>query len=508
MTPNTPKSTLALMEAMLHRFRRRIVLAEIQARLRAGLQTGLRGLTVIAAVFLLLRFLSWSFKTPSPSLTLVLVVTAVFGAGVFVLSLVSGIRGKSVHSGHAAERLDLSQATHNRIATAIALLRSGDESSFARAAIHDGFEHLERLQAEKPHADVPPFSWQRAGFSVAAAVAMLLAGLFLVPKPLPPGSGGEANLVAATDNALPPGTPETESAATPAPRLTAPPKATPSERAEAKPDDTAKEERAKRPEPGSESRSEGAMAKHASGESRDSQAPSNSSSAANGEGARSKPGDNEPAKPPKPRASKPQMAGKPKAEPKEEKKEGGSIDARGSSGAGSMQTAQNEWSSNVKAKADDGDDFQDEEEPDEEMDPDKQRLGAQPALKNRAARVSRELSLFTGAEVGNEQNRGRGGPGGQKKSRGTATMIMGVPIPGFVRGRLLPGPTKSTQEEVEPLAKEAAYASASDLPQASPEEEPQERYHPAAANAARARDYLTQYHTEHDNTPKRSDGDK
>jgi hypothetical protein len=249
------------------------------------------------------------------------------------------------------------------------------------------------------------------------------------------------------------------------------------------------------------------MARHSSGQSRSSQTASNSNSDANGGGAKSEPGDSEPGKPPKPRQNKKQTASQPKANPEEEKK-GGSIDARGSSGAGSKQTAQNEWSSNVKAKSDDGNDLQEEEEPDEEMDPDKQRLGAQPALKNRSSRVSRELSLVTGTDPANKQNRGRGGPGGQKKSRGTATMIMGVPIPGFVKGRLLPGPTKSTQEEIEPSPREGEYATAADHPQARPEEEPQESYHPASPNSARARDYLIQYHTEHDHPLDRANDDK
>ena len=59
---------------------------------------------------------------------------------------------------------------------------------------------------------------------------------------------------------------------------------------------------------------------------------------------------------------------------------------------------------------------------------------------------------------------------------------MGVPVPGFVKGRLLPGPTKSTQEEVEPIPREGEYAAASDLQAANPEETPQERYRPAAVD--------------------------
>ncbi|MGL5018791.1 MAG: hypothetical protein ACRDBP_11700 [Luteolibacter sp.] len=492
---------------MLHRFRRRIVLADIQARLRTGLQTGLHGLIVIATVFLLLRLLSWSIKTPTPSLNLVLILTAVFGAVVFVHALVSGIRGKTVHPGHAAERLDLSQATHNRIATAIALLRSGDESSFARAAIHDGFEHLVRLQAEEPQVDLPKFSWQRAVFSLTAAATLMIAGLFLVPQPGSVAGRDTADGRASSETTQPPVSPAPENADKPAPRPTDPAKNIPSERPVLRPSDTAAEENGKRPEPGSESRSKGAMARHASGESRSSQSESNSSSAANGGGAKSEPGDNEPGKPPKPRGAKRQTASQAKADPEAEKK-GGSIDARGSSGAGSTLTAQNEWSSHVKAKSDDSDDFQDDEEPDEEMDPDKQRLGVQPALKNRSSQVSRELSLFTGTEVGNDQNRGRSGPGGQKKSRGTATMIMGVPVPGFVKGRLLPGPTKSTQEEVEPSPSEGEYANAANLPLASSEEQPQEHYHPAAADSVRARNYLLNIHADHDPALNRNDSDK
>jgi hypothetical protein len=496
------------MEAMLRQCRRRIMMAEVSARLREGIGFCLKCLVGIAGIFLLLRVLTYAMDwTIALNRGYVFAIATTFAVAFLIRTLVTGIRGEPVHPDHAAERLDLSQATHNRIATAIALLRAGDDSPFARAAIRDGFEHLERLQAKKPHLDVPPFPWHRAGFSLAAAVALFAAGLFLVPKTGLLESAGGTGVTTSAKTSLPPGSSTPVDPDKPAPRPADPAKTIPNERPALQPADTAAKPNAKRPEPDPESRSEGAVARHASGESRSSRSASNSSSAANGGGAKSEPGDNDPGKPPKPRANKRQTAGQPKADPQEEKK-AGSIDARGSSGAGSMQNAQNEWSSDVKAKSDDSDDFQDEEEPDEEMDPDKQRLGAQPALKNRAARVSRELSLFTGTEVGNEQNRGRGGPGGQKKARGTATMIMGVPIPGFVRGRLLPGPTKSTQEEVEPSPVEGTYATANNLPQSTPEEEPQERYQPTAADSTRARDYLIQYHAEHEHTVTRTDGDK
>jgi hypothetical protein len=496
------------MEAMLRHCRRRIMMAEVSVRLREGLEFYLKCLVGIAGLFLALRVSAYLVSRPVvPNWSYVLAIAASFAAVVIGRAFALGIRAKPVDPDYAAERLDLAQATHNRIATAIALLRSGDESPFARAAIRDGFEHLERLQAEEPQVDLPQFSRQRAVFSLSAAVAMMFAGLFLVPKPGPAAGDGTPAGIASSDTALPPGSPAPEDEDKPVPRTTEPTKTIPSERPAPKPPDTAAEVNDKRPEPGSESRSKGSMASHASGQSRSSQTASTSNSAANGSGAKSEPENNEPSKPPKPGKTKRQTAGQPKPNPQEEKK-GGSISARGSSGAGSTQTAQNESPNNVKAKSDDSDDFQDEEEPDEEMDPDKQRLGAQPALKNRSSKVSRELSLVTGLSLSNKQNRGRGGPGGQKKSRGTATMIMGVPIPGFVRGRLLPGPTKSTQEEIEPSPVEGGYAAATAQPQARPEEEPQERYHPAAANSIRARDFLIQSHTEHDHTLNRADADK
>ena len=496
MTPDNPQNTLDRMEALLRLCRRRILLAEAYARLREALDAGLRGLLQIASVFLALRFLAWAFGTPAPGAVSAISLVLIFWLFVFVRAAVKGLRGVSNNPAHAAERLDFSQATHNRIATAIELLRKGDDSPFAKAAISEGSDYLERLQGKKPHVEVGSSSWQHTAYRGVAGVAMLLAGFFLVPKSGTreiPG-GAEANAAVRTtspsDSPVPEDEPEARDSDLTEPR--------PSELAAMKPEKTGEKEQGKRPEPASESRSEGAAGRHASSESRSSQTASNSRSSASGGGAKSEPGDAEPGSPPKkPRDGKPQVAGKPK--PQEESKQGGSINARGSSGAGSMQTAQNEWSSKVKAKSDDNDATPQENEPDEEMDPDKQRSGVQPALKNRSSRVSRQLSLFMGNEPGNQQNRGRGGPSGQKKSRGTATMIMGVPVPGFIRGRMLSGPTKSTQEEVEPTPRAGEYAEATELPQSRPGEDPQERFRAPVSSAASARDYLIQYHTEHDN---------
>lgn len=504
MTDHSQK-TLEGMEAMLRRCRRRIMRAEVSVRLRKGLEFYLTCLFGIAGIFLLLRVVAYVLGTPAvltwghaPGIAAV-IAAVIFGAAIFGRALLRGLLGKPVHATKAAERLDLSQSTHNRIATAIALLRSGDDSRFAKAAIHDGFEYLERLQAEDPYVEPSTTSWRRKGVFLALSLSMVLAGLFLEAEPRPPRSDSPstpgATLVAKLDPRPGPLAPD----------IKAEPKEHPAARGGRQPsadtppreDDPSNGDRGKRPEPGAESRSEGPAGQHASGNSRSSQSSSNSRSAASGAGVKSEPGTTEPGKGRKQRDTKKQTAGQPKVD--QNSKKGGSINARGSSGTGSMRTAQNEWSSKVKAKSGDNDDLGQEEEPDEEVDPDKQRLGMQPALKNRASRISRELSLSTGTGLNNSMTRGRGGPGALKKSRGTATMIMGVPVPGFVKGRLLPGPTKSTQEEVEPSPREGDYATASELQHARPEEDPQERYRPSPAMSAQARDYLIKYHAENEN---------
>src|SRR6185295_7293052 len=73
---------------------------------------------------------------------------------------------------------------------------------------------------------------------------------------------------------------------------------------------------------------------------------------------------------------------------------------------------------------------------------------------------------------GNQPNpdaNGRGGPSEQKKSRGVASLVRGVPIPDHVKGRPNRGRTKITQERVEPRAEDAPQlAAGARSPRAAP----------------------------------------
>lgn len=510
MTAEERKKHLGAMEAMLSRCRRHIKMAEVAADLKKGLRIFCIGLLVISGGFLFVRLLGAGVYLPFVvESTYALVVAVVFGVAVFGRAVLLGLFGNPVHMSAAAERLDLSQSTHNRIASAMEFLRSNDDSSFATLAIREGYEHLEKLKSEEPHYEFTPKSLRRSRTLFALSVAMLVIGQLLGPVPGPtflPPTQSDPALIALAERPVGPIKPKNDTEPSQREETDDQPSASGISKKVDSEADRSKEDT----EPDKQERTEtsGPLAQNTSGEARNSRSSSSSRSNAGAAGVKSDAGkDDKPSEPKKPKTS-----GKtPKKPPKvidPAGNKGGSINSRGSSGVGSMQTAQNDWANKIKGEASsDDDDADDEEEPDEDSDLKKQRIGAQPALKSRASQISRELSLAIGKKKGNEANRGRGGPSAAKKARGTATMIMGVPVPGFVKGALQPGPTKSTQEKVTPTPREGEYAQATVLQPVTAKESRVERYKPTADMAAQARNYLITLHAKPENKKKDSKKD-
>jgi hypothetical protein len=112
-----------------------------------------------------------------------------------------------------------------------------------------------------------------------------------------------------------------------------------------------------------------------------------------------------------------------------------------------MSLVQHGWRQRARTAEGDQDDAEEEGEVEEESESSAQRGGIQPSLKDRNEAPSRELGI-SGEE--GRPGTGRGGPTPPKKSRGTASLVLGVPLPDFVKGRLGPGTTKVTHERVEP----------------------------------------------------------
>ncbi len=106
--------------------------------------------------------------------------------------------------------------------------------------------------------------------------------------------------------------------------------------------------------------------------------------------------------------------------------------------------------------SDDGDEEEDEEQ--------KAGSASKPLINQRKAPVNR--SLTPSADGGEERDdlNGRGGPGGLKKTRGVAAMLLGVPLPDYLQGKVNPGRMKIQSEQGRAEERQAGLAQARERP--------------------------------------------
>lgn len=167
----------------------------------------------------------------------------------------------------------------------------------------------------------------------------------------------------------------------------------------------------------------------------------------------------------KPKKTKPQET--PKA-PKTPNEDSGSTAGRGAASGSNKSPSASPWTSKDQVTSEDEEDLENDEEVDDEFDDSDSRGGVQPHLRDRRPPVNRDLGIGFGNAKNPDAN-GRGGPSEQKKSRGVASLVLGVPIPDHVKGMPNPGKTKITQERVEPQAETAKATTASSrTPRQSP----------------------------------------
>jgi hypothetical protein len=153
------------------------------------------------------------------------------------------------------------------------------------------------------------------------------------------------------------------------------------------------------------------------------------------------------AKPKKPKKQKPH---KPNDKLKaQEEEQSGATSGRGSSRGSNRNPAASDWSSRDHVNTPDDDDLDSESDVEDDEEEQEARGGMQPSLRDRRPPVSRDLQIGFGNRPNPDAN-GRGGPSQQKKSRGTASLVLGVPIPDRIKGQPNPGRTKITQEAVQP----------------------------------------------------------
>lgn len=193
----------------------------------------------------------------------------------------------------------------------------------------------------------------------------------------------------------------------------------------------------------------------ASGASRSKGTPSNQSQASEAPEKRSK----RPNK--KPKEGDPDRDAD--AKEREPEEMSGATAGRGAASGSSKSPSASKWSSKDQVTSDDEEELEEDEEVDDEFDDSEARGGVQPQLRDRKPPVNRDLTIGFGNQKNPDAN-GRGGASEQKKSRGVATLVLGVPIPDHVKGRPNPGKTKITQERVEPQEEQAAAVQASARP--------------------------------------------
>ena len=345
----------------------------------------------------------------------------------------------------AAERLDLAENTHNRIATALYFLESNIRTPFTRAAIRDGEICLDRLRGKQPYVDNPSFSIRGAGGYIAVIVVFLVIALICDDKWISPG-GSQGSIVSVVE--VEEGNDQvnvevntTEEIKTPErnPILSSPV----TEKDEAKGNRSTESSKGKRDE-----KSEGQTGQGSSG---DSQLTSQSSSSA---------GESSSATANSSKRREQAEKKEAKAKRKSGKRGGGKKDdptsksesspvSSGTTGGGSVSPVRHDWTSKAQTAGGDQEDEDSEEEVEDENESNTQRGGVQPSLKDRNEAPSREMGL-SGEE--GPPGTGRGGPTPPKKSRGTASLVLGVPVPDFVKGRVGPGTTKIIHERVQPTA--------------------------------------------------------
>lgn len=88
-------------------------------------------------------------------------------------------------------------------------------------------------------------------------------------------------------------------------------------------------------------------------------------------------------------------------------------------------------------------DYGDEEEDEEQ----KAGSASKPLISQRKAPVNRSLTPSADSDQERDDLNGRGGPSGLKKTRGVAAMLLGVPLPDYLQGKVNPGRMKIQSEQ-------------------------------------------------------------
>lgn len=368
-----------------------------------------------------------------------------------LLRQIGAARKRAVDRAHAIGEWDLQLQLADRLTAADDFLARGDRSAFMEAAVEDAADAIERTR--QAHLQFETQRWQSSQMvmPLLAMVLLLITGYFAGDwRAIVANGPAEANVLLPGGNVLVEALPESESQ----PHDGTQNESQRDKQAAAADRAAVAETRAYASEVEEQSKeSEGKTGNGRSAAAESSTGAGNSQGTPSQQGQISKPGEEKTkAKRKPPSKQKPhKQDDTPK---KDEEQESGATAGRGSSRGSNRNPASSEWSSKDHVNTPDDDNLEEEEETEDEEEEQEARGGMQPSLRDRRPPVSRDLMIGFGNQPSPDAN-GRGGPSQPKKSRGTASLVLGVPIPDRVKGQPNPGKTKITQERVQPKSEPA-----------------------------------------------------
>ena len=424
------------------------VAADVQARhvrVETAALAGLAGPTIaFPLAYLVLTFLCSRVGVDLRMPSAVLVsLTAVLPLRM-VLRRRKEARALRVRDEQALSMLDQELALADRLSAAHEFSGEDQPDGFQLAAMHDADRRVEEARGRMPRP--APREPENAAPMWLAGVAAVIA-LYLATQVTPvdfgaagSATGGRRAEVVVVD----PGQEADDEVAAPEAERSQPAARTPRRSAQGASDTSASEDenpteaRRRGRNPMGSGRS--AEARTAAGGGSERGQPSNQAQSTKGGAAKKD-------KPREDERERDEAAEKPQ-------QESGSTQGRGSGKGSSKSPTASPWSAKDQVVTDEEEDPEEDEEVDDENDESKARGGVQPNLRQRKPPVNRDLQISMGNGQPQDDANGRGGPGGPKKQRGVAQLVLGVTFPDQVSAKPNPGISKITQERIEPQAQQ------------------------------------------------------
>lgn len=433
--------------------------------IRSCIPTALKLLVVVPLLAIVTQLIRWATGAPDGwffSWTFWGILTVSFPLLWLFARVMSFEVAVSRH--RALMEADKELGSSERIVTADHFLKQPERDGFMQAAVEDAVEwtHRARDTTLKQSSERPWYAYLTY-WPIGSAIAALLLAAFLTQfaRVKEVADAGTEGSVPVTDPiSIEPEQPQPKTK----PAVEDPPET--KEQEEPPPEQRSQRMVNRQGSAGTSvpDEAEESQGKLSEGETRESQQSANPSSAKGApstSGQPSKSGDESKRKP-KPKQKRKPDEDREKQERKQEEKPSGATAGQGSSKGSDNNAAPSDWASTSQAATPEDEDVEDEEDVSDEEEEQESRGGIQPNLRDRRTPVNRDLQIGFGNNRPNPDANGRGGPGGQKKSRGVASLVLGVPIPDRVNGQPNKGRIRITQQRITPEAEQSDPVAAQD----------------------------------------------